>query len=131
MRGKERDLGSMVSKKDILRIVLAGIGLTSVAALIYLAGPLISIGGWHPFQNYIVREMAILLLAAVFAAVVSAQIFKRKKASAKLADGIADTRQSRRRHRRPERSDEGRPGDSQGPPAAEKKTSSTICPGTS
>jgi type VI secretion system protein ImpL len=79
----------MVSKKDILRIALTGIGLTSVAALIYLAGPLLSIGGWHPFQNYIVREMAILLLAALFAAITSAQIFKRKKASAKLAEGIA------------------------------------------
>ena len=33
--------------------------------------------------------MVILLLAAIFAAVVSAQIIKRKKASAKLADGIA------------------------------------------
>ena len=79
----------MVSKKDILRIVLAGIGLTSISALIYFAGPLLSIGGWHPFQNYIVRELAILLLVGLFAAVVSAQIFKRKKASAKLAEGIA------------------------------------------
>src|ERR1700736_1086950 len=79
----------MVPNKEILRIVLAGIGLTSVAALIYLAGPLVSIGGWHPLQNYIVREIAVLLLAAVFAAVVSARIVKRKKASAKLADGVA------------------------------------------
>src|SRR6516162_4638744 len=79
----------MISKKDILRIVLTGIGITSVAALIYFAGPLVSIGGWHPLQNYIVRELAVLLLAAAFAAVVSAQIFKRKKASAKLAEGIA------------------------------------------
>jgi type VI secretion system protein ImpL len=79
----------MVSKKDLLRIVLTGVGLTSVAALIYLAGPLLSIGGWHPLENYIVREMAILFLAAVFAAVVGGQIFKRKKASAKLAEGIA------------------------------------------
>ena len=38
------------------RIVLAGIGLTSVAALIYLAGPLLSIGGWRPLENRIVRE---------------------------------------------------------------------------
>src|SRR5579872_6867707 len=79
----------MVSNKQILSIVLAGIGLTSVAALIYLAGPLVSLGGWHPLENYIVRELAILLLAAIFAAVVSGQYLKRKKASAKLADGIA------------------------------------------
>lgn len=79
----------MISKKDILRIVLVGVGLTSISALIYFAGPLLSIGGWHPFQNYIVRELAILLIAGLFAAVVSAQIFKRKKASAKLAEGMA------------------------------------------
>jgi type VI secretion system protein ImpL len=80
----------MIPKKEILRIVLAGIGLTSVAALVYLAGPLLSIGGWHPLQSYIVREIVVLLLGVAFAAVVSGQIIKRKKASAKLADGIAE-----------------------------------------
>jgi type VI secretion system protein ImpL len=79
----------MISYKQILRIVLAGIGLTSVAALIYLAGPLIAIGGWHPLENYVVREIAILLLAAAAAAIVSMHVIRRKKASAKLADGIA------------------------------------------
>ncbi|HSV25564.1 MAG TPA: hypothetical protein VLJ17_21375, partial [Xanthobacteraceae bacterium] len=62
---------SGISSKEILRIVLAGIGLTSVCALIYLAGPLISIGGWRPLENYIVREIAILLLVAAFASVLA------------------------------------------------------------
>jgi type VI secretion system protein ImpL len=80
----------MASYKQILRIVLAGIGLTSVAALVYLAGPLLSIGGWRPLENRIVREIAVVLLVAIFAAVVSLQIVKRKKASAKIAAGIAE-----------------------------------------
>jgi type VI secretion system protein ImpL len=81
----------MVSYKQILRIVLAGIGLSSVAALIYFAGPLISIGGWRPLENQIVRGIAILLLVAGFAAILSLQAVKRKRASAKIADGIATT----------------------------------------
>ena len=80
----------MVSYKQILRIVLAGIGLTSVAALVYLAGPLLSIGGWRPLENRIVREIVVVLLVAIFAAVVSLQIVRRKKASAKIAAGIAE-----------------------------------------
>src|SRR3984893_3988606 len=78
-----------ISSKDILRIVLVGIGLTSVCALIYLAGPLISIGGWRPFENYIVREIAILVGAAAFASVMAFNCKRRKKATAKIAEGIA------------------------------------------
>jgi type VI secretion system protein ImpL len=78
-----------ISSKDILRIVLAGIGLTSVCALIYLAGPLISIGGWHPLESYIGREIAILVVAGAFASVAGFKWQRRKKATAKIAEGIA------------------------------------------
>src|SRR5262249_31380146 len=78
-----------ISSKDILRIVLVGIGLTSVAALIYLAGPLISIGGWRPLENYIVRQIAILVLVAAFASVMAFNLSRRKKATANIAEGIA------------------------------------------
>jgi type VI secretion system protein ImpL len=78
-----------ISSKDILRIVLAGIGLTSVCALIYLVGPLISIGGWRPFENYIVREIAIVVLVAAFASVMAFNWSRRKKATANIAEGMA------------------------------------------
>jgi type VI secretion system protein ImpL len=78
-----------ISSRDILRIVLAGIGLTSVCALVYLAGPLISIGGWRPLESYIVREIVILVLVGVFASVMAVNWTRRKKASAKIAEGIA------------------------------------------
>ena len=48
------------SFKEVLRIVLYGVGLSSIAALIFLAGPLISIGGYHPLETMIGREIAIL-----------------------------------------------------------------------
>ena len=78
-----------ISSKDILRIVLAGIGLTSVCALVYLAGPLISIGGWRPLEGYIAREITILVLIGAFASVMAVNWTRRKKAVAKIVEGIA------------------------------------------
>src|SRR5438552_9209289 len=77
--------------KEVSRIVLYGIGLGSIAALIYFAGPLVSIGGWRPLQTLIGREIAILVVAALFAAVLSFQWRRRKKAAAKIAEGIANS----------------------------------------
>ena len=77
------------SFKEVGRIVLYGIGLGSIAALIYLAGPLVSIGGYHPLQTVIGREIAILAVGALFASVMSFQWKRRKKAAAKIAEGIA------------------------------------------
>jgi type VI secretion system protein ImpL len=78
-----------ISFKEVSRIVLYGIGLGSIAALIYLAGPLVSIGGWRPLETMMGREIAILVVGAVFASVVSFQWRRRKKAAAKIAEGIA------------------------------------------
>ena len=80
---------SGISSKAIVRIVLYGVGLTSVCALVYLAGPLISIGGWRPLENHIVREITILVVAAAFASVMAFNWNRRKKATAKIAEGIA------------------------------------------
>jgi type VI secretion system protein ImpL len=77
-------------KREIGYIILAGIGLTSVCALVYLAGPLISINGWHPLEDYIVREIVILFLVAAFASVLAINWRRRKKASAEIAAGIAE-----------------------------------------
>src|SRR5437016_14399335 len=78
-----------ISFKEVSRIVLYGIGLGSIAALIYLAGPLVSIGGYRPLETFIGREIAVLVVGAIFAAVMSIQWRRRKKATAKIAEGIA------------------------------------------
>jgi type VI secretion system protein ImpL len=79
-----------ISPKEILRIVLFGIGLGSVSALIYLVGPLISIGGHRPLESMIGRQIAILVVGAIFAAIMTMQWQRRKKATAELSKGIAD-----------------------------------------
>src|SRR3954447_972149 len=80
---------SHFSFKEVGRIVLYGMGLGSIAALIFLVGPLISIHGYYPLQTVIGREIAILVVGALFASVMSFQWRRRKKAAAKIAEGIA------------------------------------------
>ena len=63
-----------ISLKEVSRIVLFGIGLSSIAALIFLAGPLVSIGGYHPLETVIGREIAILVVGAIIASVMSFQL---------------------------------------------------------
>jgi type VI secretion system protein ImpL len=75
--------------KEIFRIVLYGIGLSSIAALIFLAGPMVSIGGYHPLETLIGREIAILVVGAIFASATTFHLQRRKKAAAKIAEGIA------------------------------------------
>ena len=50
--------------KKITQIILYGVGLGSLAAVVYFAGPFIAIGNWHPLENTIVRSIIILLLVA-------------------------------------------------------------------
>src|SRR3954463_5488429 len=80
---------SHFSFKEVGRIVLYGMGLGSIAALIFLVGPLVSIHGYYPLQTMIGREIAILAVGALFASVMSFQWRRRKKAAAKIAAGIA------------------------------------------
>src|SRR3954464_11948179 len=78
-----------ISVREVSRILLYGIGFGSIAALILFAGPLVSIGGYRPLQTTIGRELAILFVGAIFAAVMSFQWGRRKKAAEKIAAGIA------------------------------------------
>ncbi|MBB4381145.1 type VI secretion system membrane subunit TssM [Bradyrhizobium sp. SBR1B] len=75
--------------KDIIRIILYGVGLSSLGAVIYFAGPFIAFGDWRPLENHIVRQIAILLLTTAVAAAVGLNLFKRRKNAKEIADGIA------------------------------------------
>lgn len=79
------------TSKDVTRIVLTGIGITSIASLVYIGGPFIEIGGYHPLQSYIVRELAILLLVGAFASFAGFKFFKHKENAQALAAGITET----------------------------------------
>ncbi|MGH6811884.1 MAG: type VI secretion system membrane subunit TssM, partial [Methylocella sp.] len=74
---------------DMLRIVLYGVGLSSVAAVVYVASPYVVIGGWRPFDNYIIRELAVVILVAVVAGSAGWHFWRRKKKAGAIAEGIA------------------------------------------
>jgi type VI secretion system protein ImpL len=79
----------MVSK-DITRIILYGVGISSLSSLIYLAGPLVDIGGYRPLENYIVREIAIVLLLAAAASFGGFKFYQRRKSAKALAAGVSE-----------------------------------------
>src|SRR6266700_7409494 len=80
--------------KQITQIILYGVGLGSLAAVVYFAGPFIAIGNWHPLENTIVRSIIILLLVAVAAGIVGFGFFRRRKAGKQIADGISGAEQT-------------------------------------
>ncbi|WP_406858305.1 type VI secretion system membrane subunit TssM [Alsobacter sp. KACC 23698] len=75
--------------KDVFRIILYGVGLGSISAMIYLAGPYVEFGGWRPLENHIVREIVIVVLVAAFAAFSGVKLWRRKANAAALGEGIA------------------------------------------
>jgi type VI secretion system protein ImpL len=81
---KQGDLG-----KDISRVILYGVGLGSISAMVYLAGPYVVIGDWRPLENYVIRQIAILVLIAAAASFGGFKLWRRKKSAKALADGIA------------------------------------------
>jgi type VI secretion system protein ImpL len=83
---------SMMSK-DVTRILLFGVGITSLASLIYLAGPVVSIGGYHPLDSYIGRGLAILFLVAIAGSLGGFQLWRRRKSAKALAEGVSAAEQ--------------------------------------
>jgi type VI secretion system protein ImpL len=79
----------MTISKDITRIILVGIGVTSLASLIYLAGPLIAIGDYRPFESVVVRDISIVLLIAGVAAFGGLKFYRRKQSAKALAAGVS------------------------------------------
>ncbi len=75
--------------KEVLRIVLYGIGLGSLSAVVYLAGPLIAFGDVRPLENPIVRDILILLLISGAASFTGFKLWRRRKGSAIVAEGVA------------------------------------------
>jgi len=80
--------------KKITQIILYGIGLGSLAAVIYFVGPFIAIGNWRPLENDTVRQIVILLLVAGAAAIAGFGLFRRRKAGKQIAEGISGAEQT-------------------------------------
>src|SRR6202163_1478296 len=80
--------------KEITRMILYGVGLGSLAAVVYFAGPLIAIGNWRPLENTVVRGIVILLLVAGAAGIGGFSFFRRRKAAKQISDGISGAEQT-------------------------------------
>src|ERR1044072_7457880 len=75
--------------KNSMRIVFYGLGLGSLTLVIYRLSPLISIGGYHPFDDYIVREVTILILVTSVASFGGFQFYKKWQSRKQLPEGMA------------------------------------------
>src|SRR5262245_57931119 len=75
--------------KEIVRIILYGIGLSSLAALVYFAGPLIAIGDYRPLENNIVRQIVIVLLVAGVGSLGGFRLWQRIKSGQILAKAVS------------------------------------------
>ena len=56
--------------------------------MIWTLGPLISIGGYRPFENYLIRDATILIITAAAAGGIGLHFYRRRKSSEQLAEGI-------------------------------------------
>jgi type VI secretion system protein ImpL len=81
-------------QKDIIKIVLSGIGLASLASVVYFLGPLIAFGDWRPLENPIIRDIAVLLIVAVGAGLAGFSVYRRRRGAKEIADGISGDTQT-------------------------------------
>ena len=80
--------------QEDIEVALYGVGLGSLAAIVFFAGPFIAIGDWHPLENTTVRAIVILLIVAGAAGVAGFDLFRRRKAAKEIADGIGGAEQT-------------------------------------
>src|ERR1700730_5318653 len=79
--------------KDVTRVLLYGVGITSLASIVYLAGPMLSIGGYHPLQSYIGRELALLVLFSAAGSFAGFQLWRRNRKAKALAAAVSGAEQ--------------------------------------
>ncbi len=77
--------------KEIIRIIAVGIGLGSLAAVVYLAGPFISFGGYRPLEDTMVRSIVVVLLVAAAAGLAGFSFWRRQTKSAEIEKGLTET----------------------------------------
>ena len=67
--------------------------------VVYTLGPLIAFGDYRPLDNYIVRQIVILVLVAGVGSIGGFKFWRRRKSAKQLAEGIARTADRKRRSR--------------------------------
>jgi len=80
--------------KQIIRTILYGLGLGSVVAVVFLAGPFIAFGDGHPLDNPTIRNVVILLVVAGSASFAGFNFFQRRTAAKEIAEGISGEKET-------------------------------------
>jgi type VI secretion system protein ImpL len=74
-----------------LWIGLSILGAIVLAAVVWLAGPLVSIGDAQPFDSAVVRILIILAILLAVGGVIAWRILSRRRAAAKIAEAMTET----------------------------------------
>ena len=74
-----------------LWIGLSILGAIVLAAVVWLAGPLISVGDAQPFDNVLVRLIIIVLIFLAVGGAIAWRILSRRRAAAKIAAAMTET----------------------------------------
>ena len=74
-----------------LWIGLSILGAIVLAAVVWLAGPLVSIGDVQPFDSALVRLIIVVLILLGVAGAIAWRILSRRRAAAKIAEAMTET----------------------------------------
>src|SRR6202050_5591319 len=74
-----------------LWIGLSILGAIILAVVVWLAGPLVSIGDVQPFDSAIVRSIIVALILLGVAGAIAWRIIPRRRAAAKIAEAMTET----------------------------------------
>ena len=69
---------------------IALIGLLALCLLVWLLGPYLALGAWTPFASVTGRVVTTVILVLLWAVVVAFLYFRKRKANARLMNGIAE-----------------------------------------
>ena len=74
-----------------LWIGLSILGAIILAAVVWLAGPLVAIGDAQPFDSVIVRSIIVFLILIGVGGAIAWRIISRRRAAAKIAEAMTET----------------------------------------
>src|SRR6516165_6608819 len=76
---------------DWLWIGLSILGAIVLATVVWLAGPLISIGDVQPFDSALVRLLLILVILIAVGGAIAWRVISRRRAAARIAEAMTET----------------------------------------
>jgi type VI secretion system protein ImpL len=78
-----------MTRKFLLRLLMSLTGGVAVAALIWIAGPLIPVGDQYPLEEPEARVWAIVIFAALLLVVSSYRAYRRRQGAEHIASGMS------------------------------------------